>query len=220
MGKVSDENSAALAIQSAKRGKEARDAVAQKKIAQEERAKLEQAKQEAEASARLGAGAKGYAQRKRAQKEKEEQSKSAVMIQAKFRGKKERTDPAAEANLRRARSKNDPQVQAQAYMKTHKLMELFEMLGQRLVREQPEDPRATLIGYLEEIARTSDKTSPMNFFSDQDIATLFSMYDQQKVGVTQAQCREALNAIGLEEVIVPERPRIDLATFRGLIPNA
>eukprot|EP00966_Prymnesium_polylepis_P129193 2987830-Prymnesium_polylepis.1 len=39
----------------------------------------------------------------------------------------------------------------------------------------------------------------MNFFSDQDIATLFSMYDQQKVGVTQAQCREALNAIGLEE---------------------
>ena len=96
--------------------------MAQKKIAQEERAKLEQAKQEADASARLGAGAKGYAQRKRAQKEKEEQSKSAVMIQAKFRGKKERTDPAAEANLRRARSKNDPQVQAQAYMKTHKLM--------------------------------------------------------------------------------------------------
>ena len=206
------------------------------------------------------------------------------MIQAKFRGKKERADPAAEANVRRARSKNDPQLQAGAYMKTHKLMvrrrrrtrvrptapagvrptralakpgrgdrscdpparqtcvaqaselmtrsrltlaprphltqELFELLGQRLVREQPEDPKAFLVSYLEEIARTSDKTSPMNFFTDQDISTLFSMYDQQKNGITQAQCREALNAIGLEEVTVPDRPRIDLATFRGLIPNA
>ena len=93
-------------------------------------------------------------------------------------------------------------------------------MGQRLVREQPEDPKAFLVSYLEEIARTSDKTSPMNFFSDQDISTLFSMYDQQKNGITKAQCREALNAIGLEEVGVPDRPRIDLATFRGLIPNA
>lgn len=214
-----DESSAATYIQSAKRGKEAREAVAQKKIAYEERAKLEQAKQEAEASAKLGAGAKGYAQRRRAQKEKEEQGKSAVMIQAKFRGKKERNDPAAEANLRRARSKNDPQVQAQAYMKTHKLMELFELLGQRLVREQPDDPRAFLVGFLEDISRASDKTSPMNFFTDQDISTLFSMYDQQKTGITQVQCREALNAIGLEEIVVPDRPRIDLPTFRGLIPN-
>jgi len=215
-----DENAAASKIAAAKRGKEARAAVAQKKVAAEEQAKLNQAKAEADASARLGASAKGYQQRKKAAKEKEEQAKASVMIQAKFRGKKERTDPAAEANLRRARSKNDPQVQAQAYMKTHKLMELFEMLGQRLVREQPQDPKAFLVSYLEEISRTSDKTSPMNFFSDQDIATLFSMYDQQKTGITRAQCREALNAVGLEDVVVPERPRIDLATFRGLIPNA
>jgi len=194
--------------------------VAQKKLAHQERAKAEAAKQEAEASAKLGATAKGYSQRRAAKKEKEEQGKSAVMIQAKFRGKKERSDPAAEANLRRERSKNDPQVQAQAYMKTHKLMELFELLGQRLVREMPDDPRAFLVSYLEELSRSSDKTSPMNFFTDQDIQTLFSMYDQQKNGITQVQCREALNAIGLEDVVVPERPRIDLSAFRSLIPNA
>jgi len=214
-----DESSAATYIQKAKRGKDAKEAVAQKKLALEERQKTELAKKEADASARLGAGAKGYAQRRKAQKEKEEQGKSAVMIQAKFRGKKERTDPAAEANLRRARSKNDPQVQAQAYMKQHKLVELFELLGQKLIREQPDDPRQFLVTYLGEIARSSDKTSPMNFFSETDIATLYSMYDQQKTGITKEQCREALNAVGLEEVAVPDMPRIDGATFRGLIPS-
>ena len=108
--------------QPATRCREAREAVAQKKLAHEERAKAEEAKAQADASAKLGAGAKGYAQRRKAAKEKEEQSKASVMIQAKFRGKKERADPAAEANVRRERHKNDPQVQAQAYMKTHKLM--------------------------------------------------------------------------------------------------
>lgn len=94
------------------------------------------------------------------------------------------------------------------------------MLGQRLVREQPDDPRAFLVGYLEEIARSKNKTSPMNFFTQQDIVTLFSMYDQQRTGITQAQCREALNAIGLEEVSVPNRATIDLSTFQSLIPSA
>ena len=88
------------------------------------------------------------------------------------------------------------------------------------MREQPEDPRAFLIGYLEEISTMVDKTSPMNFFTDADISTLFDMYDLQKTGITVAQCREALNAIGLERVKVPDKPRIDLATFRDLIPNA
>jgi len=209
-----DESKAATYIQSAKRGKEARNAVQQKKTALEEKAKADAEKKEADASARLGAGAKGYAQRRRAKKEEQENSKAAVTIQAKFRGKKERTDPAAEVNLRRARSKNDPQKQAEAYMKQHKLMELFELLGQSLVRNQPEDPREYLLGLLETIRHTPDKTSPMNFFTHEDISTLHSMYDHQKNGITQAQCREALTAIGLDDVPVPNQPRIDLATFK------
>lgn len=212
-----DEKDAAVYIQSAKRGKEARQAVVQKKLALDERAKAESEKKEREASSRLGAGAKGYAQRRRAKQEAQESSKAAVAIQAKFRGKKERTDPAAEVNLRRARSKNDPQKQAETYMKQHKLMELFELLGQKLVREQPEDPRSFLVSYLEEIRHTSEKTSPMNFFSDTDISTLHSMYDHQKSGITQAQCREALTAIGLDDAVVPNVPRIDLATFKALV---
>jgi len=102
-------------------------------------------------------------------------------------------------------------------MKQHKLMELFELLGQRLVREQPEDPRAFLVDFLEQIRHTPDKTSPMNFFTDQDISVLHSMYDHQKNGITQAQCREALTAIGLDDVPVPQQPRIDLATFKALV---
>ncbi|KAL1510679.1 hypothetical protein AB1Y20_006975 [Prymnesium parvum] len=120
----------------------------------------------------------------------------------------------------RRRSADDPQLQAEEYLAKHQLKELFEMLGQRLVREQPDDPRTFLVSYLEELASSTNKTSPMNFFTDQDITTLFSMYDQQKKGITPAQCREALNAIGLEDVEVPDSARIDLNAFRQLIPSA
>uniref|UniRef100_A0A7S3ER79 EF-hand domain-containing protein n=1 Tax=Haptolina ericina TaxID=156174 RepID=A0A7S3ER79_9EUKA len=212
-----DEQSAAVYIQSAKRGKEARDAVSQKRQSLDAKAKAKAEKKEQEASAKLGAGVKGYTQRRRAKLEAQENSKAAVTIQARFRGKKERSDPAAEANLRRARSKNDPQIKAEAYMKEHKLMELFELLGQKLVRDKPDDPRSYLVNVLEEIRHTPDKTSPMNFFTDTDISTLHSMYDHQKNGITRAQCREALTAIGLDQVAVPDMPRIDLATFKGLV---
>lgn len=190
----------------------------QKKAAEEERKKRDLETKEAQASARLGAGAKGYAQRRRAKLEQQQSSSAAVSIQAKFRGRKERTNPAAEANVRRARAANDPQVQASEYLKQHKLLELFELLGQALVREQPDDPREYLVSYLENtLMDAPDKTSPLNFFTDTDVNTLFSMYDVAKTGITQQQCREALSAIGLDAVAVPTAAeRIDLATFRGL----
>ena len=65
---------------------------------------------------------RGYSQRRAKKQEQQEMGQKAVCIQAKFRGRKERADPAAEANIRRERSKNDPQVQASAYLKEHKIM--------------------------------------------------------------------------------------------------
>lgn len=80
------------------------DAV-QKALAQEAK---EAAKQLA-----AGAGAKSDA-------EKDEQNKSAVMIQANFRGRKERQEN-SQVSMRRARHASDPKFHAQNYIKMHKL---------------------------------------------------------------------------------------------------
>ena len=90
----------------------------------------EEAAKEAEASARLGACAKGYVQRKQEKKEKAEMVKSSARIQANFRGRKERSDPMAESNVRKARASNDPSLQAERYLKENNLMALFELLGE------------------------------------------------------------------------------------------
>ena len=44
-------------------------------------------------------------------------------------------------------------------------------------------------------------------------------YDIAQLGMTTAQCREALDAIGLPHVEVPAGP-IDLAKFKSLVPEA
>ena len=195
--------------------------MADKRAAAEEARAAKEEKEKAAAQAALGAGAKGYAQRKAAREQKEKSEQASTRMQAQFRGKKERTDPAAEVNVRRARNKNDPQVQAGAYLEQHKLLPLFEMLGQLLVSEKPDDPQAFLLQQLEKLQSSVDRTSPMNFFSEEEVETLFAMYDSSKMGsITAAQCREALASIGLEGVELPAyTSSFELAAFKELIPG-
>jgi hypothetical protein len=177
---------------------------------------------EAEASARLGACAKGYVQRKKEKQEKQEKEEmkgATTRIQASFRGRKERKDPNAESNVRKARAANDPSLQAEKYLKDHKLMQLFELLGETLVRAKPDNPRTFLVQYLTQLKEQDNPTSPLHFFEGDDVDTLFSMYDVSNRGLTPAQCREALNAIGLERVQVPvvDSERFDKAAFMELV---
>ena len=203
----------------AKRGKDARDAV---KRSREERAAAAAAKEAAkehEASVRLGAGAKGYVQRKREKKEREEMAKASVRIQANFRGRKERDDPTSEVNVRKARNASDPQYQAEKYMEQHKLLELFDLLGQQLVQHKPDNPRAFLIDELEKLQKKKEPHSPLHFFTNEDVETLYSMYDASGLGLTPAQCQEALVALGLEKVKVPPAvERFDRNAFMNLLP--
>lgn len=217
---MATEDEAAVILQSAKRQKEAKKQVEGKR-AEVEAAKAKKAEEEqAAAAATLSGAAKGYAQRKADAKKAREQVEASTRIQAKFRGKKERDDPAAEVNVRRARNKNDPQVQSAQYLEQHKLLPLFEMMGQMLVSEMPDDPRAFLVEQLEKLQSSADKTSPMNVFSEEEIDTLFAMFDLSKQGITRAQCRAALNSIGLERVEVPTyASSFDLAAFKALIPG-
>ena len=79
------------------------------------------------------------------------------------------------------------------------------------------DPRLRVS--LEKLAAAGSFSSPLNFFSDDEIETLFSMYDITGRGLTSAQAREALDAIGLEAVATPPAP-VDLAAFKACVPAA
>ena len=128
------------------------------------------------------------------------------------------TDQLAQLMAEKDRAANDPSVKAETYLKKHKLMALFELMGESLVREKPDDPRAFLVSYLTQLKEKSDPTSPLNFFDGDDVDTLFSMYDASNMGLTPKQCREALNAIGLESVAVPTgQERFDKAAFMSLV---
>lgn len=214
-----DENGAATKLQAAKRGKDSRAVVQEKRAAAAAKSEAADAAKEAEASARLGACAKGYVQRKAERQEKEQKAVATTRIQANFRGRKERSDPGAESNVRKARSANDPSLQAEKYMKEHKLMELFELMGEQLMRERPDDPREFLAAkLLPSLKEMTDPTSSLNFFDPTDVETLFSMYDASSSGLTQAQCREALNAIGLEKAPVPpELEKLDKNAFMKIV---
>ena len=93
------------------------------------------------------------------------------------------------------------------------------MLGQMTISEKPAEPRSFLAEQLEAMSASSNRTSPLNFFTPEDIETLFSMYDVSKTGMTRKQCREALDAIGLESVAVPaSMPLFNLGAFKALVP--
>jgi len=218
---MKEEKQAATKMQAAKRGKDARESVKSQRDAAAVAAAAEHAAKEAEASERLGAGAKGYMQRKRQKKEQEEMAAATTRIQAGFRGKKQR-DPNSEANVRRQRREDDPSFQAEKYLSDHKLLGLFDLLGQKLVSERPKDPRGFLVDELTKLKQTKHPSSPMNFFDSADIDTLYSMYDVSGRGLTRAQAHEAFEAIGVKVKLPPAASKDDLVSqtsFMALLPK-
>jgi len=213
---MKEEKSAATKMQAAKRGKDAREQVREQRAASAAAEAAKAAAQEDQASVRLGAGAKGYMARKRMKKEREEMAAATTRIQANFKGKRSR----AEVEVLKKRRADDPAYQAEKYLQDHKLLELFELLGNKLVTERPADPRAYLVQELTQLKSIKDPSSPMNFFSEQDVETLFSMYDVSGKGLTRTQCVEAFDAMGVSASVPPsayESEKIDRATFLNLL---
>jgi len=212
----SEEEAAAAKLQAIKRGTDAREQVKAKRAEAEAEKAAAWAEKEAAAQARLAAGAQGYV----ARKQKKKEDAAMTRLQANYRGKKERSDPQSKTNVMRERSKNDPGYQSEVYMRDHKLLELFDLLGQKLVSSRPSNPREFLIQELTKLKSTRVPSSPLNFFSPDDIETLFSMYDVSGDGLTPFQCREALTAMGLEEIQVPVgKERFDRNAFFAILPK-
>ncbi len=168
------------------------------------------------ASVLVQAHARGRSQRVLLAKEREIEHSRAASIQARYRGAKERAAH-SDAAVRRERNLRDQQLQSRNYLARHKIQQLMEMLVQHAVHHRPDDLRAFLAAKLAELRTTPEPTAPTNFFAEDEIETLYNMYDISKRGMTPEQCREALLAIGAADgAAVPTSGPIDVSTFAGL----
>lgn len=154
---------------------------------------------ETKAAVVVQSASRGALARKRQKEEAARNADAAEKIQAHFKGHKARADPAAEANVRKERAAQDPVAKAQEYIDRHKLRTLFEQLAQALVYAKPDDPKAFLVSKLQALRDVKDVSSPLHFFSADEVDIVYSMYaGKGDGGLSRAQCAEALNAIGVE----------------------
>jgi len=110
----------------------------------------------------------------------------------------------------------DPRKEANDYIKKHRVDDLFQELGARLVYERAEDPNQHLLTVLEEIKANRGSSKPTPFFTNDDIITLFEMFDPTGRGeITQSQYYQALKSIGVDTptVTVPKMMKIDRSYF-------
>merc|ERR1712224_392808 len=111
-------------------------------------------------------------------------------------------------------SKQDPREKAEKYMEKHKILKLFEELGTAVIYERPADPNAFLIEELKK--KTAKKTA--HFFSEQDVKTMFSMFDTtQKGHISKDQYAQALRSLGIDKPSTLPLPsktqKVDKHTF-------
>lgn len=55
----------------------------------------------------------------------------------------------------------DPRAEAMKYLDQHKLRSLFDILGARLAKEQPESPNDFLVQELQKIAKLKTTSAPV-----------------------------------------------------------
>lgn len=72
----------------------------------------------------------------------------------------------------------DPRAAAE-YVKKHKLMELFQILGAQLVYRQPEDVNSFLVEEIQRLKeeRDNSKAESFVFFSEEEYVTMFGLLD-------------------------------------------
>jgi len=90
----------------------------------------------------------------------------------------------------------DPRTDADKYLADKKVMELFHDLGQKLTYAKPSDPNEFLAKTLTDL---QSKGGEQSFFTEKDIATMFSMFDPTGSGsITTAQYYNALKSFGVD----------------------
>lgn len=110
----------------------------------------------------------------------------------------------------------NPREDAAEYLAKHKVTELFQELGTRLMFERPADPNTFLVETLAAIQKHSQAGKPTVFFSEQDVLTMFGMFDPTGRGyLTVDQYAAALESLDVKQTIAlpAEVKMVDNATF-------
>ncbi|GBG30370.1 Major facilitator superfamily domain-containing protein 1 [Hondaea fermentalgiana] len=81
-----------------------------------------------------------------------------------------------------AGGRKDPRDEARAYLKKHNILGLFNELGSAVVFERPENVHEFLAAKLQDLAAKRKDGAQSSIFTDQDLETLFEMYDTGKSG--------------------------------------
>ena len=99
---------------------------------------------------------------------------------------------------------SDPIAESNAYIKKHKLTDLFHNLGRTLVYEKNPNPNEALLASLRALQSSkSGKSEKTNFFNDQELSTMFKMFDLTNSGyINKTQYEKASLAIGIPKLTV------------------
>ncbi|KAG2491371.1 hypothetical protein HYH03_010369 [Edaphochlamys debaryana] len=116
----------------------------------------------------------------------------------------------------------DPRVKVENYLEGNKIPQLFEAITADLLFYKPEDPKAHIVKFLEN-AKVAGTTSLIN---EQDLDTMFGMFDITKRGVVTAeQATRALQVIlgpsaDLKEVGVAPTAKLTKEQFVSAMSEA
>eukprot|EP00931_Biecheleriopsis_adriatica_P073750 TRINITY_DN47978_c0_g1_i1.p1 TRINITY_DN47978_c0_g1~~TRINITY_DN47978_c0_g1_i1.p1 ORF type:complete len:162 (+),score=45.28 TRINITY_DN47978_c0_g1_i1:72-488(+) len=121
----------------------------------------------------------------------------------------------------------EAQQKAVAYLEKHQLPQLIQSLMARAVLERPEDLQAFLIERLQELKAMRSTNPGMGLFDQEDLKTMFDMWDDQKVGAIPAEkILETLKAVNctISEEKLASRPwsqleEVDKESFVKYVRN-
>ncbi|GIL84998.1 hypothetical protein Vretimale_9841 [Volvox reticuliferus] len=116
----------------------------------------------------------------------------------------------------------DPRAKVEAYLENNKIPQLFEAITAELLFYKPEKPREYIVKYLENAKLTGTST----LITEQDLDTMFGMFDITKRGVVTAeQANRALQVIlgpsaDLSEVGVASGAKLSKGEFVDAMAQA
>ena len=90
----------------------------------------------------------------------------------------------------------NPRDDAMAYFESHKILQIFEYLGSKLVAEKPSDPNSFLLTEISKILAARTRSQKITVFNEKDIIALFSVFDLTNRGyLSREQFLRGINLI-------------------------
>eukprot|EP00826_Nyctotherus_ovalis_P037116 TRINITY_DN3365_c0_g1_i9.p1 TRINITY_DN3365_c0_g1~~TRINITY_DN3365_c0_g1_i9.p1 ORF type:complete len:146 (-),score=53.71 TRINITY_DN3365_c0_g1_i9:106-543(-) len=111
-------------------------------------------------------------------------------------------------------------IEAQEYLREHRILELFEDLCSHLAVAQPENVEQFLI---EQLKLKKEQGPKYTIYSENELDNIFKLFDLRERGyITKDQCKKALSTIAhseyhykmIQDDDIPEK--VDIKDFKNL----